>query len=72
MSPRLSGAVLGAVLVISGCATCERHPVACSAAVAVIGTSIALSVRHGSHAAPARPATCEDNPAFPNGCHSIS
>ena len=34
-------------LILAGCATCERHPVACAAAVGVVGTSIALSVnRH--------------------------
>jgi len=32
-----------ALLSMSACATCERHPVACGAALAVIGTSIALS-----------------------------
>jgi hypothetical protein len=47
MSRRLAGAALGAVLVlIGGCATCERHPIACAAAVAIIATSVALSVRH--------------------------
>ena len=43
---RLAGAALAAVLALTGCATCERHPVACTAAVAIIGTSIALSLRH--------------------------
>lgn len=30
----------------AGCATCERHLVACAAAVGIVGTSIALSLRH--------------------------
>lgn len=33
-----------------GCALCERHPYGCSAAVAVVATSVALSVSgHSSH-----------------------
>jgi hypothetical protein len=35
-----------AALSLTGCATCEHHPIGCSAAVAVIGTSIALSANH--------------------------
>ena len=44
---------LVAVLALTGCATCERHPLACSAAAAIVGTSIALSVR--SHSDPSHP-----------------
>jgi hypothetical protein len=40
-------------LLMSGCATCERHPLACSAAAVIVGTSIALSVR--GHSDPAHP-----------------
>ncbi len=34
-------------LTLSGCATCERHPVYCSAGVGILATSVALSVRRG-------------------------
>jgi hypothetical protein len=34
------------VLSLPGCATCERHPVACAAALTVVATSVALSVPH--------------------------
>jgi uncharacterized protein YceK len=45
-------ALLIVALMLSGCATCERHPVYCSAAAGVVATSIALSVNHdtGDHA----------------------
>lgn len=39
-----SGSILVAVALLSGCATCERHPVACGAAVGFVATSIAISV----------------------------
>jgi hypothetical protein len=48
---------LGCCLILaalSGCATCERHPVACGAAVAFVATSIALSVDHDRHGSPAK------------------
>lgn len=37
------------VIILAGCATCERHPVACSATAAVIATSITLSLDHHRH-----------------------
>ncbi|MHB8814462.1 MAG: hypothetical protein ACYDAE_14490 [Steroidobacteraceae bacterium] len=43
---RVAGAAFAAVLTLTGCATCERYPVACTAAVAIIGTSVVLSLRH--------------------------
>jgi hypothetical protein len=42
--------VVGVTLLAAGCATCERHPVACSVAAGVIITSVALSVHHDQHA----------------------
>lgn len=30
--------------VLAGCATCERHPIACSAVAGVVATSVALSI----------------------------
>lgn len=51
--------IMTLMLTISGCATCERHPVACTAAVAVVVTSIALSVDHGHSSRPA-PHTSSD------------
>ena len=54
MLVRLS--VLGLILTLAGCVTCERHPVACAAAVAVVGTSVALSVnRHHEASNPVSP-----------------
>lgn len=71
---RVAGGVatVAALVSLTGCATCPRHPVACTAAVAIIGTSVALSLRHhGSRQAPV-PVTCENDPeAFPNGCSPI-
>lgn len=37
---------LFALLALSGCATCERHPIACSAAGAIVVASVALSIGH--------------------------
>jgi hypothetical protein len=39
------------LLVLTGCATCEEHPGACAAVVAVAATCVALSVDH-DHARP--------------------
>lgn len=33
-----------AAIALSGCATCERHPVECGAIVGFVATSVALSV----------------------------
>jgi len=33
-------------LLLSGCATCERHPYVCAAGTAIIAGSIAASVQH--------------------------
>lgn len=57
--------VVGLALVLSGCATCDRHPRACAAAIAVVATSVSLSVTHSLHhdrVAPPAPA----NPCAPN------
>lgn len=49
------GAILVASLLASSCATCERHPIACTAAGAFIATSIALGARgHGATPFPDR------------------
>jgi hypothetical protein len=37
------------VVLLSACATCERHPVACGVVAGVVATSIALSVDHDHH-----------------------
>jgi hypothetical protein len=37
------------LLTLTGCATCERHPVECAAVVGVLGTSLALTVNQPSH-----------------------
>ena len=44
-----------AVTALSGCATCERHPVECGAIVGFVATSVALSVESASqhHSEPA-------------------
>lgn len=41
-------ALTAVLALLSACATCEHHPAACTAAAIVIGTSIALSARHGN------------------------
>jgi hypothetical protein len=46
--------ILVLCVILNGCATCERHPVACTAAVAFVGASIALSVS-GGHSDPTHP-----------------
>lgn len=40
----LQTAVACTIIGLSGCATCERHPVECGALVGIVATSIALSV----------------------------
>lgn len=56
-----------AVSILSGCATCQRHPVECGAIVGVVATSIALSVNqpgrdhHEPAVGPERP-TCGRGP----------
>jgi len=58
-----------ATLALVGCATCERHPAACAAGVAVLATSIALSVDHSSHAyEPAVTARATTQPITCTGC----
>lgn len=34
-------------VLLSGCATCREHPVACTAAGAFVAASVALSFNHG-------------------------
>lgn len=38
-----------ALLALSGCATCQQHPVACGAATAFVAGSVALSMSHSGH-----------------------
>ena len=35
-----------AAILLTGCATCERHPMACGVAAGIVVTSIAISVSH--------------------------
>ena len=42
-----TASLLAALLILSGCATCRQHPVACSIGGAFIVGSIAASVDHG-------------------------
>jgi hypothetical protein len=39
----MRSAILILAMNLAACATCERHPIACTAAVGVVATSIALS-----------------------------
>lgn len=66
-------AVIAVAALLSGCATCERHPVGCGAAVGILATSLALSLNQpGTHRtsamAPAtstiQPPNCASNPAL--------
>ena len=41
--------ILPLALVLSGCATCQEHPLVCSAAGALIAGSIVLAAQHHSH-----------------------
>ena len=43
MLKALSIALLAA---LTGCATCHQHPAACATGVAILATSVALSVGH--------------------------
>jgi hypothetical protein len=64
-------AIFASVVLLSGCATCERHPIGCGAAVGILATSIALSVnQHHDRTSAMAPATatiqppnCASNPA---------
>jgi hypothetical protein len=56
-------------LLLAACATCERRPVGCAAAIAIMGGSVALSAVHGGDGS--RSSNCQKNPAFPAGCHPI-
>jgi hypothetical protein len=40
----LKSLLLAAVLLVSGCATCERHPVACTVAGAIVAGSVAATI----------------------------
>ena len=51
MLARRMAIVAAAVAALSGCATCERHPVACGTALVFVAGSIAASTaRHGTQA----------------------
>lgn len=45
-------AALFAMIALSGCATCHRHPMVCSAAGAFVVASVALSVGHSDDQQP--------------------
>jgi hypothetical protein len=38
-----------ACLLLSGCATCNQHPIACGAALSLVATSAILSIQHSSN-----------------------
>lgn len=66
-------AVIAVAALLSGCATCERHPIECGAAVGIIATSLALSLNQpGNHRTLApttrtiQPPSCASNPAMCN------
>ncbi len=46
-----------ACLLLSGCATCNQHPVACGVALSLVATSAALTLKHDDEAAHIRPNT---------------
>jgi len=77
-------AVLTTIACLSGCATLEngadhvrdfavRHPVVTAVGTAVVIGGVVYALDHHHHSEPpaSRPATCENNPSFPNGCHPI-
>lgn len=41
-------AIVAVSVLLTGCATCERHPIGCAAAVGFVATSIALSVNQSA------------------------
>ena len=41
---------IAVALSLVGCATCERHPIACTAAVAFVAGSIAIAAEHDNRA----------------------
>lgn len=43
---RLKAITLLIIAALGGCATCRTHPVACTVAVGVVATSVALSAGH--------------------------
>lgn len=52
-------------LVTAGCATCERHPVACGIGGAFLVTSVSLSIGgHGDNRGEAFVARCGGNPGL--------
>lgn len=67
-------AVIAVAALLTGCATCERHPVECGAAVGILATSLALSLNqpgnHRTSLAPTistiQPPNCASNPAMCN------
>jgi len=41
------------IALLTGCATCEHHPIFCSAAAMIVaGSIVAASQNHGGHAIP--------------------
>lgn len=62
--------LIAALLALGACATCERHPIMCTVATAVIAGSIAASLQQHDdqrRSAPSmsttQPTPCQANPA---------
>lgn len=55
---------LALAMALTGCATCERHPVACSAVIAFTATNVALSAHHSTverpHDVSIQPVNCQN------------
>jgi len=53
----LKSLLLAAVLLVSGCATCQQHPVACTVAGAIVTGSVVATIEqhHDHHAEQATP-----------------
>lgn len=67
---KIAGIALCAAL-LSGCATCNKHPVVCGVAAGIIVTGIAFSVSGPGHhpsapppSANTQPVNCQSNPGM--------
>lgn len=58
---------VSAVIALSGCATCERHPVECGVVVGIVATSIAISVNQHHDYHGAMPPATTQIPQTPTG-----
>jgi hypothetical protein len=63
--------ILCALLALAGCATCQRHPVMCTVAGAIVVGSIAATLAQHDHSDHAQsnkrmtqPTPCQANPAM--------